>query len=234
MQADDNQEPKKRRRDAGARTTERDMVVLKCCGEQYASRFDQVQVLLGRMPKAETKLAGLLSESATRHTIDRWEELKYVVCKRVLDGGPKFVWLTRASLHAVGLPFRMYTPAPAELSHIYWCMQARLYCERHYPDHEWQSERWMRYELDQKMKRVSLPDALLYPPDAGSPLAVEVELRQKNKLRLEEILRDRTLVYARVWYFAPPAVRYALLEARDQLEELYQQRVTIQPLEDLL
>jgi hypothetical protein len=213
--------------------SERDLVLLACIGEQYAYRFDQMQKALGRMAKAETVVAGLLSESATRHTIDRWEAAGFATCRKILADGPRFIWLTPQGLRAAGLPFRAYEPKPAELSHLAWCVQARLKMQELYPAAAWQSERWLRHELTQRMKRVSLPDALLYLEDAR-PIALEIELSQKNVLRLEEILQDRTLVYAQVWYFAPPAVRSALQQARDQLDELYQHRVAIRPLEDLL
>ncbi|MDQ2905346.1 MAG: hypothetical protein M3Y81_17605 [Chloroflexota bacterium] len=219
------------RRDTGPRLTERDLLALCLTGEQYALRFDQVQRWLGAHAKAETLVPGVLSDSATRHTVDRWELAGLVEWKKILADEPAYLWLTTAGLHAAGLPFRRFVPAPASLRHIYCCTQVRLALER--SGYTWQSERWLRSDLDQKIKRVKLPDAHL-SAQGGVPIAVEVELTQKNVLKLAEILKDRSLVYASTWYFAPAPVCRAVQAACSQLDEMYQKRIHVYDIQEVL
>jgi len=216
----------KTRRDRGPRLTPRDLLILCWIGEQYALRFDQIRELLARHSTGVMQMPGLVSESTARHTIDRWELAGLVVSKKILADEPGYCWLTPAGLRTAGLPFRPFTPAPASLPHIFWCARTRLELTAQYPEWSWRSERWLRAELDQRIKSVKLPDALLVAED-GAAIAVEVELTQKNTLKLEEILQARTLVYAQTVYFAPPPVARALNQVKDQLDRMYAQKVVI-------
>lgn len=220
---------RRKRSDRGPRLTERDLLALRIIGEQYALRFDQLQVLLGQHAKAETLAPGVLSESATRHTIDRWELAELVMCKKILADQPGFCWLSKAGMYAAGLPFRQFEPSPSQLGHIYWCAQARLFLARQRPEWSWRSERWLRAELDQRIKSVKLPDALLQTEQGE--VAIEIELTRKEMLKLTEVLRDRSMVYAQTWYFAPLEVAPAIEAARAQLESEYQPRVRVFNLE---
>jgi hypothetical protein len=223
---------RKQRSDTGPRLTERDLSTLRIIGEQYALRFDQLQSLLGSHAKAETKIPGILSESATRHTIDRWEAAGLAEYKKILADTPGFCWLTTNGLHATSLPFRKYEPSPSQLDHIYWSAQARLKITHEHKEWTWQSERWLRTQLDQKVKSVKLPDALLHLPDART-VAIEIELTQKTATVLEQIIKDRALVYLQTWYFAAPKTQQALNTAIFKLDQLYQQRVRIHSLDIL-
>jgi hypothetical protein len=217
---------RKPRRDRGPRLTSRDLLALRWIGEQYALRFDQLQVLLARHSPGAIQAEGCVSASTARHTIDRWELAGLAVCKKILADEPGYCWLTPAGLRTADLPFRPFTPAPASLAHIFWCARARLLLTAKHPAWSWKSERWLRTELDQRVKSVKLPDALLVAED-GTTIALEVELTQKNTLKLEEILKARTLVYEQTVYFAPPAVARALTQVRDQLDHMYARKIMI-------
>ena len=223
---------RKKRSDTGTRLTERDLLALRLIGEQYALRFDQLQAVLGQHAKAPTRHAGMLSESATRHALDRWQHAGLVQYKKLLADLPAFCWLTTEGLHAASLPFRTFEPSPSQVHHISWLAQARLYFASQHPEWSWTSERWLRTQLDQKVKSVKLPDALLHLPDNRS-IAIEVELTQKNATTLEQIIKDRALVYGQTWYFATAGAQKALHAAIHQLDDTYQQRVKIYSL-DLL
>lgn len=222
---------RKPRRDRGPRLTPRDLMILRWMGEHYALRFDQIRALLARYSTGATQVPGLVSESTARHTIDRWEQAGLVVYKKILASEPGYCWLTPAGLRAAGLPFRVFAPQPYSLPHIFWCVQVHMILTAQYPTESWRSERWLRTELDQRIKSVKLPDALLVAED-GMAIAVEVELTQKNTIKLEEVLKARTLVYAQTVYFAPAPVARALTQVRDQLDEMYAQKVVIHTIEE--
>ena len=229
--SDEQHIPRKPRRDRGPRLTSRDLLAFRWMGEQYAFRFDHLQELLARYSTGTTRLPDLVSESTARHTIDRWERAGMVVYKKILADEPGYCWLTSAGLRAAGLPFRPFTPQPYSLPHICCCARARLTVTAQYPNWAWKSERWLRTELDQRIKSVKLPDALLVAED-GMAIAIEVELTQKNTIKLEEVLKARTLVYAQTVYFAPAPVARALTQVRDQLDEMYAQKVVIHTIKE--
>lgn len=223
---------RKQRSDTGTRLTDRDLLVLKVIGEQYALAFNQLQILLGAHAKAETVQSGKLSESATRHAIDRWKDAGLVGYQKILADLPGVVWLTPRGLHAVSLPFQKYRPAPSGLQHVYQCAQVRLWLAHEHPEWSWTSERWQRAQADQKIKRVKVPDALLTLQD-DRVIAIEVELTQKNATTLQQIIKDRAITYGQTWYFAQDRVHKALKTAIEQLDPTYQQRVQIFSLEIL-
>ncbi|HEU5380728.1 MAG TPA: hypothetical protein VFV38_35340 [Ktedonobacteraceae bacterium] len=143
---------RKRRRDCGPRLTPRDLAILRWMGEQYALRFDQIQRLLARFSPEATRTPGRVSESTARHTIDRWELAGLVVYRKILADEPGYCWLTPAGLRTIGLPFRALTPQPYSFPHIFQCAQARMRLTEQYPGWSWRSERWLRTELDQRIK----------------------------------------------------------------------------------
>lgn len=217
---------RKPRRDKGTRLTGRDLTILRWIGEQYAVQMDQPRVLLALHSTADLKEAGKVSESVTRHMIERWSTAGLVKYKKFPVDVPGVVWLTPAGLRTVELPFRPYTPSPSSLIHIGWCNQVRISLAKSRPELTWQSERWLRSALEQRYKQASLPDAVAHG-DAIGNIAIEVEISVKSPVRLEEILRERTLVYDQVWYYASIPVRSALDGAIPSLDPGYQQRITV-------
>src|SRR5713226_3612702 len=165
----------KQRSDTGTRLNPRDLLALRWTGEQHALRFDQGQQLLGHYAAGDLKIPGLLSDSSMRHAIDRWEAAGFVIFKKFLVDAPGVWWLTTAGYHAAGLPFRYQPPAIQLLEHTYWCAQVRLWLLLNQPElaETWRSERWLRHELDQQVKQVKLPDAILTTTDGE--IAIEIE-----------------------------------------------------------
>lgn len=221
------QPAKKRRSDVGVRLTPRDLVALRWIGEQYALRFDQLQRLLASQSSEDLKTPGQLSDSSMRHAIKRWSDAGLVVYKKILADTPGVVWLTTAGYRETGLPFRDQPPALAALEHIYWCSQVRLWLLLNRPQmaETWRSERWQRHDLDQKLKQVKLPDALL--TTATGEIAVELERTTKGPTRLADALKDRALVYSQVWYICPATTKKAVDQARLELEEFYRAKVLV-------
>lgn len=147
-----------------------------------------------------------------------------MVCKKILADEPAYVFLTRKGYRIAGLPFGYVEPS--DLEHIYWNIQVRLWVVQQYPAYQWRSERWLRHELDQKIKGVKLPAAILTAPD-GSRICIEVERARKNNMKLFEHLNSRVMVYEQVWYFSPTKVAEAVAKQRLELDPMYQERVCI-------
>lgn len=223
-------QPTNKRKDTGLRLTPRDRILLRFGGEQYALCQDQAQRLLAKCsPEVEKiKTSGTLSEQTTRDRLRALEKAGYIRIGQPLTAYAPFFWLTRAGYQAAGLPFRVVTPSIGDLEHIYWCAQVRLWLLLNDPDKEqlWRSERWLRHELDQKIKQVDLPDALI-PLASGGTIAVEFERTVKGPVKLSETLRARALIYEQVWYICPQTSLKAVQTAHSTLESLYRDRVFI-------
>lgn len=218
---------RKERSDKGSiKITERDLSVLRFVGEQYAVRADQLARLLKR-PRE-----GVLSESATRAVIARWEKAGLTDSRKVIADEPKFVWLTRKGLDEVGLAFKPWTPTAASLAHIFWTNQVRIHTEDRHPAASWRSERELR--KGRVMQSVSTAashevDAEIHLPQGV--VAVEVELTAKSVERRRSIMSEVASRYATVWYFAPRNVQALLEETAAAVQE--RERVRIYPLEEV-
>lgn len=218
---------RKERSDKGSiKITERDLSVLRFVGEQYAIRADQLARLLKRPAE------GVLSESATRAVIARWEKAGLTDSRKVIADEPKFVWLTRRGLDEVGLSFKPWTPTAASLAHIFWTNQVRIHTESRHPEASWRSER----ELRKGRVMQSISTAASHEVDAEIHLpqgvvAVEVELTAKSVERRRSIMSEVAGRYATVWYFAPRNVQALLEETASAIQE--RERVRIYPLEEV-
>jgi len=83
---------RKRRKDAGQpRWEDRDYYVLQWISEQGVIRFDQLRRLLGRESPELDDLETVLSESATRNAIDRWETGHLVNSAHIVPKEPKYL-----------------------------------------------------------------------------------------------------------------------------------------------
>lgn len=204
---------RKERSDKGSiKITERDLVVLRFIGDQYAVRADQLARLLKRPD------AGALSDSATRAVLARWEKAGLADSRKVIADEPRFIWLTRKGLDEVGRPFKSWIPTAASLDHIFWTNQVRMHTEERHPESSWRSERELR--KDRVMQSISTPqnhevDAEIYLPEGV--VAVEVELTAKSVDRRRSIMAELINRYVTVWYFAPPNVKSILEETRQSL-----------------
>ena len=212
----------KLRSDRGSRWTKRDRAYWMITGEQFAMRIDQAQRYLGSLSAAPLKQPGVISASTFRQLMDRYVEEGLMICKKVDFDDLKYCWLTRAGYREAGLPFGFVKPT--NLEHIRWNVEVRLWCAEHYPSYTWRSERWIAHEHGTYPAK--FPDALLIQPD-GTQVCIEVERTQKNEIKLLEHLQARAMVYEQVWYFSPGDVAKAVEAAKQQLDSIYVERITI-------
>jgi hypothetical protein len=213
---DDAQTKGRQRHDQGPRLTPRDRICLRWIALQVAIRLDQLQRLLLRYtPEQDRKKvkpgADRLSLERTYATLERWRVLGLVEHGPILHGEPLWIWLSRAGLREIGVPFSYGKgkPASVRLPHLYYINQVRLAVEEKRPLDTWKSERELRQELGRLAKgeqRPHLPDALLYAVN-GKVTDLEIELQVKDGDALEETLRTLAVQYRSVWYFASGPAR---------------------------
>jgi hypothetical protein len=197
-------------------------------GEQYALRFDQLQRILGEQAQAPTDQTNFLSDSATRHAINRWKQSGLVESKKILADMPVWVWPTNAGLRTVDLDFKKYEPTPTTLRHLYWITQVRLYLKKRYHDAIWTPERYLRANTTDETSH--LPDGEIRLN--GETIPIEVELTAKSAIRLRHILDDLLITYrGPVWYFVHKDSYQALATAWKQLNEAQRQRISVSKLE---
>lgn len=211
---------RKRRSDYGSVIlTARDLAILKWIGEQYAIRFDHLQVLATRYS------ADLPNEVLGYHGVyglsSRWVKLGLVERKKIFVGHPMWLWLTKKGLETAGLDHPYKVPAISRFAHIHAVNGVRLHVEAKAGDSaKWICEREanvLRKEAGQK----HLIDGLVEYPD--EIVGVEVELTQKRQTRLDSILKELRANYQSVWYFASEeaygAVESAIKRQPDHDEE---------------
>ena len=215
------------RSDKGSvRLTERDLVSLHWIGEQYAIRFDQLGLLLGR------DAGRSLTDSTARAAVARWMRAGLAKRRKVTADDPAFVWLTPRGLREVGLAFKGWEPTAATMAHVFWTNQVRLYVEDRHPEFSWVSERHLRAGSVMQTysdERTHVADAELRSEDAC--VAVEVELTAKSTARREAIMRALANAYPTVWYFAPREVERALHRTVARLDAGAAECIRIYPLE---
>lgn len=170
----------------------------------------------------------------------------------LLTGQPALYVLSRAGARRSGL--RTLEPCRVSASnatHLATCATVAARLERRYKDHRVLGERELRRderELGRPLASALLgsradgqrvlhrPDLVLWPasPEAGSPVAIEVELTVKAPRRLVEICLAwaRCRAVAGVVYLAPPEVARALQRAIVRARA--QERVVVVGLETLL
>ena len=133
--------------------TQRDVMVVRWVGEQYAVPLDVLGELLARLAPADagtrasrfgerepSGAATLASRDRTaRRHVARLESLDLLQRFR-LTSGP-WVAPTRAGLRRVGLSWEPWDVSDWQLDHLEAVAWLRLHLERTYPDAEWISER---------------------------------------------------------------------------------------------
>ena len=215
-------EKRKRRSDYGSVIlTQRDLAILKWIGEQYAIRFDHLQVLAPRYSEGLSKDA--LGYHAIYGLSSRWVKLGLAERKKIFVGHPMWFWLTKKGIEAVGLDAPYKVPAISRFAHVHAVNSVRLYVEDRVGDSaRWTCEREanaLRKETGQK----HLVDGLVEYPDENELVAIEVELTQKRQRRLNSILKELRANYKSVWYFASDesynAVESAIKRLPDHDEE---------------
>ena len=196
------QKPKRKRRsDYGSVIlTARDLALLRWIGEQYAIRFDHLQVLATRYS------ADLPNEVLGYHGVyglsSRWVKLGLVERKKIFVGHPMWLWLTKKGLETAGLEHPYKVPAISRFAHVHAVNGVRLHVEAKVGD----SARWIcereANALRKEAGQTHLIDGLVEYPDEDEIVGVEVELTQKRQTRLDSILKELRANYKSVWYFA--------------------------------
>ncbi len=208
---------KRQRSDQGPRLTERDVACLRWIAQQYAIRLDQLQrLLLCYTPQDDREKvragADRLSKERTYRTLARWERLHLIEFGNILDGEPRWVWLSAAGLREIGSGLRYNKPSAVRLRHLYWSNQVRLWIESRRPQDLWRSEREIKAEHQAREAgehQEHLPDAILHAAN-GRISAIEVELEPKASRQLEAILAELEAEYTSILYFAAPSARRQL------------------------
>lgn len=213
------QQVKRRRSDLGPRLTARDLAGLAWIAQQYAIRLDQLQRLLLRFTPEEDKSkvragADRLSRERTYRTLSRWESLGLIEYASILDGEPRWIWLSAKGLREIGSVLRYNRPSAVRLPHLYWTNQVRLWVESRRPQDRWQSEREIKAEYQAREAgehQEHLPDAILYAAN-GRISAIEIELEPKASRQLQAILAELEAQYTSILYFAAPAAQRQLAQ----------------------
>ncbi len=209
--------------------TERDRSVLTWIGEQYGTRLDQVQFLLGRQAQATTLQEGVVALTTARQTIQRWLKAGWAEWETLVYREPGWVWLSHTGLRELELSYRYWRPTLGGLNHFYWINQARLYVEGKRPDCLWVGERDLR--LERSGKKGHVVDAEIHV--AEGTIGVEVELTRKSARAVWPILQRLARDYGTVWYFTTDVTKRAVSEAVRQLPQEHQVRFRIYHLEQL-
>lgn len=209
--------------------TERDLFGLHWTGEQYAIRLDQLQKLIGRVARKQTRDERLITEATVKDLVARWQRAGLVKVEKFFYKQPRWVWLTQQGLNHLGLPYKMWEADAISLNHIYWINVVRLYIEETHGLAQWKSEREIRFE---KGKVGHAPDAEVEL--SGQTFAIEVELTRKKSTRLIPILR--TLAsnknYDIIQYFTIPQTEALVRNTIAQLPETLQRKFVVDRLEE--
>jgi hypothetical protein len=183
---------------ARAGLSERQLTVLRWCGEQYAAPMGTVAQLL-----RDEGLASSSADVLARRVAAALEQLGYAGRRPLL--GQQWLVPTRAGLRAAGLPYRVWNPAEHEWSakHITLCARLRLHLAAAYPEATWESDRAIRARWHGSGARVRLADGGLHFPD-GEAVGVELERYVKRPNRYQAAVLDVDPAWtAGVWWFTP-------------------------------
>lgn len=219
---------RKTRRDKGlVRWTERDLVVLRWMAEQYVMGLDQLQVLLGRWSSTNQN-TGSVARTTASNEVTRWQRADAVKRQQILVGQPTCIWLTRAGLALLDVPYQLWTPKPEGLTHLLAINQVRLWVEQKQPEAIWCSERQLRSERPITGGHTSQE----HRPDAevllgSKTVAIEVERSAKTPQRLPAILYGLARTYDGIWYFCPRPQLAPMQRAMAQLDSAVRRKFSL-------
>ena len=205
---------RKKRSDAGViQITDRDIELLTWIGEQFAVRYDQVGEVLRRYAVEHRGKA--IGEEAIKKAVGRWVRGDFVIRKKIKATEPAWVYLSKKGIETVGLTFPFREPSVSQLNHYFHINKVRLALEALYakdPTARWVSEnsiisRWVAegdysYNSTATVKR-HRPDGEFSYTEEGvfKTVAIEVELTQKSRKRLDKIIAELLREYEYFWYF---------------------------------
>ena len=207
--------------DAGqVQLTQRDIGGLSWVGEQWGIRLDHLQYVLAL---ASENSADPVSVGAAREVVARWRRAGWAESRKILAGHPAWVWLTRAGLETVGLPYQEWEPKATGLAHLHAVTAARLWLlaedRKAGRRGQWVSERHLRYVDHQQgvtqATRDQLPDGEMHY--SGGVVAIEVELTQKAAQRTVDIMAQRLESYRGLFYFVTAETKDVVTKAHATL-----------------
>jgi len=216
---------RKQRKDAGQlRWENRDYYCLQWIGQQTVVRFDQLQRLLGRESQAFHDYSHVLSPSATRNAINRWEMGKLINSRHVQGNEQKYYWLSQQGLDFVELNLPHHVPEASTIQHSFACNQIRFYVEQlDYETEEMTNASWLsQRELRLQERTIPLPDAEWYTLELGR-VAIHVETERKVREQalhtMQSYAQERVGSYSEVWYFATHTTLAFLEDLRQTLQQ---------------
>lgn len=195
--------------------TPRDIHILLWMGEQFAIRFDHFQILAGRLSQNPSAVSeDGLSYKAAYKISTRWVNAGLVERKKIFVGEPMWLWLTKKGLDTIGLDLSNHNPAISRLAHIHAVNAVRLYVEQKVGDQaRWICEREANALRKASTKRHLVDGELEFQDQI---IALEIELTQKRKQRLNSIVRELARDYKTVWYFASDECHTAVKNGIEQ------------------
>lgn len=220
----------KYRSDAGhLLATPRDHFVLSWVAEQHTATFKQVQRLLVLYREEAVPNNLLLSDTATRNALTRWQTLGFIEKpQRLWYQYPSFIWLARGGLTDLGIPYRHYVPNRKAVLHFAAVNEVRLsIAGAHRPD-VWISRRALiaSHELEHKghmantdtpMERTFFPDGVLALDNQPEHIAISIIERQRQSQDLLLLTQGLLKQYRAICYYTCPAMVSVLEEIRAAL-----------------
>jgi hypothetical protein len=173
----------------------RELMILHWVCEQFAARFDHLEVLTGRGDVTVSYIVKCLRKAG------------YVQARKVLVGERKWVFPTRAGLNACGVTYQPADPGPRWLTHIAAINDVRLHIQQRSEETRWESERQLSVGRPRSGHR---PDGVAI--HEGCRVAIEVELTRKHPRFVKAKLAELEPRFDGVLYFCAPSP-YRLLKA---------------------
>jgi hypothetical protein len=218
---------RKKRKDAGrVRWQGRDYYALEWIGVQGAIRFDQLQRLLGRESPRTQNNSAILSPSATRNAITRWETKSLIDSEHIVPGEPLYYWLTPSGFQFAEQHVPQYTPKELDMPYLLACNQVRLHLERwnridpqmfgDFQECYWVSQREL--QSNHPKQKTYLPSGE-YWTEARGTLAIEVVIEplEEAEQQMRDYVQGKLGEYSEVWYFALSEFYPVLNETRERL-----------------
>jgi hypothetical protein len=194
--------------------TQRDVVVLRFCAEQFAAPMSVVAQLVARAASGGRPLAAAgAADAVARRTAARLEQLRYARRERLLGQTwlvPTGRGLALAAESEATKPFERWTPRALTLEHTAAVSRLRLHLADQHPEASWESERLIRRRLAEAERGQAvklgyrLSDGGLWWPD-GRATGIECELTTKKPHEYAQLVKDTDAAWtAGVWWFTRP------------------------------